>query len=73
MNKKTIYNLTEDEYKYFKDAVMEIQCPGLSEHNCSLCPMNININYCYPKEPDYRCLLSMMEDKLSTIQRIERR
>ena len=73
MNKKTVYRLTDDEYKCFKDAVMRIQCPDLTDHHCSVCPMNININYCYPKDAEYRCLLGMMETKLSTIKIQERR
>lgn len=73
MNRKTIYRLTDNEFKCFKNAVLAINCPDLTDHNCSVCPMNININYCYPKEAEYRCLLGMMETQLSKIEIAERR
>ena len=73
MNKKTVYRLSDEEYKCFKDATMKIVCPDLTDHNCSVCPMNIDINYYYPKEAEYRCLLGMMETQLSIIKTLEGR
>lgn len=68
MKKVQSYILSDEEYKCFENAVMHIYCPDLGDHNCNLCPMNININRDFPKEPDYRCLLAMMEDKLYAIK-----
>lgn len=73
MKKIQTYNLNDDEYKYFEDAVMHIYCPDLGDHDCSLCPMNVNINYRYPKDPEYRCLLSLMEDKLYLLKAMNER
>lgn len=73
MKKIQTYNLNDDEYKYFEDAVMHIDCPDLGDHDCSLCPMNVNINYRYPKDPEYRCLLSLMEDKLYLLKAMNER
>ena len=71
MIKTQRYVLSEEEYKYFYDATMHIYCPDLTDHNCSLCPMNINIYHNYPKEPEHRCLIGMMEYALSNIKRTE--
>ena len=68
MEEQKIYKLTDEEYKLFEQTTKTISCPNLSSHDCSICPMNININRCYPKEPEYRCLLAMMRDKLITIK-----
>ena len=67
MQKKQYYFLSDEEYKYFEDATMHINCPDLGDHDCSICPMNIDINRFFPKEPEYRCLLGMMEEKLRAI------
>lgn len=68
MKKVQTYILSDEEYDYFVNAVMHLYCPDLGDHDCRLCPMNIDINRCFPKEPEYRCLLSMMEDKLKAIK-----
>lgn len=47
---------------------MHLFCPDLINHDCTLCPMNHNINRGFPKEPEYRCLLSMMEDRFKAIK-----
>lgn len=68
MTTETIYKMSDDEYALFRDATLGIQCPDLSEHKCTLCPMNINIQYAYGKDPDFRCLLGMMERTLSNME-----
>lgn len=68
MTTKTIYKMTDDEYALFRDATLGIQCPNLSERECDLCPMNINIQYAYRGDPDFRCLLGMMERTLSNME-----
>lgn len=68
MKKIETYVLSDEEYKYFVNAVMHIYCPDLGSHDCKVCPMNTNIYRDYPKEPEYRCLLAMMEDRLKAIK-----
>ena len=68
MIKETIYKMSEVEHVLFRDATLGINCPDLSEHKCDLCPMNINIQYAYGKDPDFRCLLGMMERTLSKME-----
>ena len=65
---KTIYKMSDDEYALFRDATLGIQCPDLTGHDCNLCPMSININWVYGKDPDFRCLLGMMERTLSNME-----
>ena len=45
MKKVQSYILSDEEYKYFEEAVMNLNCPDLGDHDCSLCPMTVNINY----------------------------
>lgn len=68
MKKVQSYILSDEEFHYFVEAVMHIYCPDLGDHDCSICPMNTNIYRGYPKDPEYRCLLAMMEDKLKAIK-----
>lgn len=68
MEEQKIYKLTDAEYKLFEQTTKTISCPNLASHNCSLCPMNTNIYKGYAKEPEYRCLLSLMEDRLKAIK-----
>lgn len=68
MKKVETYILSDEEYHYFVNAVMHLYCPDLGYHDCMLCPMNININKNFPKEPEYRCILAMMEDRLKAIK-----
>ena len=72
MTTQTIYKMTEDEYKLFRDATLGIKCPDLSEHNCTYCPLSVNIQYAYGKDPDFRCLLGMMERTLSLMEDIKK-
>lgn len=68
MKKVQSYILSDEEYEYFLQAVMHIFCPDLGDHDCRLCPMNHNIMRGFPADPEYRCLLSMMEDRLRAIK-----
>lgn len=68
MKKVETYILSDEEYVYFLKAVMHLYCPDLINHNCTLCPMNHNINRGFPADPEYRCLLAMMEDRLKAIK-----
>lgn len=68
MKKKECYILSNKEFDYFVNATLNIYCPDLGNHDCNVCPMNININHHYPKNPEYRCLLGMMEYALDIIK-----
>lgn len=68
MTKEMVYKMSDHEYALFRAATLGILCPDLSEHKCDLCPLNINIQYAYGKDPDFRCLLGMMERTLSKME-----
>lgn len=68
MTTQQIYTMTDNEYKLFRDATLGISCPNLSEHECYLCPMNVNILRGFGKDPEFRCLLGMMETALSNME-----
>jgi len=63
MIKKEIYVMTNEEYDLIKAAAHGITCPDLICHKCELCPMNINVNEGYPKDPEYRCLSALLDNK----------
>ena len=73
MEEQKIYKLTDEEYKLFEHTTKTISCPNLASHDCSLCPMNININYDRASKADYRCLTSLMEHQLLLMKNVIKR
>lgn len=66
MIKKEVYVMTNEEYDLLKAAAHGITCPDLICHKCKPCPMYINVNEGYPKDPEYRCLSALLDISILT-------